>query len=142
MAQRTLASRIRWWWPLAPPGHDIGRGHTAGLLRGGRTELVKALGSELRVPASADIVLEGHIYPDASHPGGYQHALEGPYGDHTGAATLTRCGVGLRQAGAVQRKSLCSKGGFGSSSPGNHPATGMVRVSTWIDGRPSLPYCS
>jgi 4-hydroxy-3-polyprenylbenzoate decarboxylase len=53
-------------------------------LRGGRTELVKALGSELRVPASAEIVLEGHIYPDATHPSGYQHALEGPYGDHTG----------------------------------------------------------
>lgn len=56
----------------------------AGLLRGSRTELVKALGSELRVPASAEIVLEGHIYPDATHPSGYQHALEGPYGDHTG----------------------------------------------------------
>jgi 4-hydroxy-3-polyprenylbenzoate decarboxylase len=46
--------------------------------------LVKALGSELRVPASAEIVLEGHIYPDASHPTGFEHALEGPYGDHTG----------------------------------------------------------
>jgi 4-hydroxy-3-polyprenylbenzoate decarboxylase len=56
----------------------------AGLLRGSRTELVKAMGSELRVPASAEIVLEGHIYPDASHPSGYEHALEGPYGDHTG----------------------------------------------------------
>ena len=56
----------------------------AGLLRGSRTELVKALGCELRVPASSEIVLEGHIYPDASHPSGYQHALEGPYGDHTG----------------------------------------------------------
>ncbi|WP_151445688.1 4-hydroxy-3-polyprenylbenzoate decarboxylase [Lacisediminimonas profundi] len=56
----------------------------AGLLRGSRTELVKALGSELRVPASAEIVLEGHIYPDPSHPSGYEHALEGPYGDHTG----------------------------------------------------------
>lgn len=56
----------------------------AGLLRGSRTELVKAMGSELRVPASAEIVLEGHIYPDESHPSGYEHALEGPYGDHTG----------------------------------------------------------
>lgn len=56
----------------------------AGLLRGSRTELVKAIGSELRVPASAEIVLEGHIYPDESHPTGYEHALEGPYGDHTG----------------------------------------------------------
>lgn len=56
----------------------------AGLLRGSRTELVRAIGSELRVPASAEIVLEGHIYPDANHPSGFEHALEGPYGDHTG----------------------------------------------------------
>jgi 4-hydroxy-3-polyprenylbenzoate decarboxylase len=56
----------------------------AGLLRGSRTELTKAIGSELRVPASAEIVLEGHIYPDESHASGYEHALEGPYGDHTG----------------------------------------------------------
>ncbi|MCS0608846.1 4-hydroxy-3-polyprenylbenzoate decarboxylase [Massilia solisilvae] len=56
----------------------------AGLLRGQRTVLAKAIGSELRVPASAEIVLEGHIYPDAGHPSGFEHALEGPYGDHTG----------------------------------------------------------
>nr|WP_294867962.1 4-hydroxy-3-polyprenylbenzoate decarboxylase [uncultured Pseudogulbenkiania sp.] len=49
----------------------------AGLLRGSRTELVKCIGSDLQVPASAEIVLEGHIYPDDT-------ALEGPYGDHTG----------------------------------------------------------
>ncbi|MEE4462412.1 UbiD family decarboxylase, partial [Azotobacter chroococcum] len=49
----------------------------AGLLRGQRTELVKAIGSDLQVPASAEIVLEGHI-----HPG--EMADEGPYGDHTG----------------------------------------------------------
>jgi len=56
----------------------------AGLLRGSRTTLTKAIGSELRVPASAEIVLEGHIYPDQNHPSGFEHALEGPYGDHTG----------------------------------------------------------
>jgi len=49
----------------------------AGLLRGSRTELVKCLGSDLQVPASAEIVLEGHIYPDDWAP-------EGPFGDHTG----------------------------------------------------------
>ena len=49
----------------------------AGLLRGAKTELVKCMGSDLQVPASAEIVLEGHI-----HPG--ETALEGPYGDHTG----------------------------------------------------------
>ena len=56
----------------------------AGLLRGARTEVAPALGVPLQVPASAEIVLEGHIRPDANHPSGWQHALEGPYGDHTG----------------------------------------------------------
>ena len=56
----------------------------AGLLRGARTEVAPALGVPLQVPASAEIVLEGHIRPDASHQSGWQHALEGPYGDHTG----------------------------------------------------------
>lgn len=71
----------------------------AGLLRGGRTELAKALGNDLSVPAYAEIILEGHILP-SSAPGarapavpegapnppdtGYEMALEGPYGDHTG----------------------------------------------------------
>ncbi|NUO89071.1 MAG: UbiD family decarboxylase, partial [Cupriavidus sp.] len=59
----------------------------AGLLRGSRTALAGCLTptlSELSVPASAEIVLEGHIQPDPNHPSGYQHALEGPFGDHTG----------------------------------------------------------
>ncbi|QOT75594.1 4-hydroxy-3-polyprenylbenzoate decarboxylase [Cupriavidus basilensis] len=59
----------------------------AGLLRGSRTALAGCITptlSELSVPASAEIVLEGHIQPDPDHPSGYQHALEGPYGDHTG----------------------------------------------------------
>ncbi len=49
----------------------------AGLLRGGKTELVRCIGSDLQVPARAEIVLEGAIYPGET-------ALEGPYGDHTG----------------------------------------------------------
>ncbi len=49
----------------------------AGLLRGGKSEVVKCIGSELQVPASAEFVLEGYIYPD-------DMADEGPYGDHTG----------------------------------------------------------
>ncbi|RKZ94342.1 MAG: 4-hydroxy-3-polyprenylbenzoate decarboxylase [Gammaproteobacteria bacterium] len=49
----------------------------AGLLRGSKTELVKCIGNDLQVPASAEIVLEGYIYPD-------DMADEGPYGDHTG----------------------------------------------------------
>ncbi len=73
----------------------------AGLLRGSRTEVVDSsvgdAGVMLQVPASAEIVLEGHIPPAAvgysgtSEHGvplkeinGYLHALEGPFGDHTG----------------------------------------------------------
>jgi len=71
----------------------------AGLLRGSRTEVAQALGSGLSVPAWAEIVLEGHLLPITDPravtpqvpPGvkpppttGYEMALEGPYGDHTG----------------------------------------------------------
>jgi 4-hydroxy-3-polyprenylbenzoate decarboxylase len=56
----------------------------AGLLRGARTEIVRCLTHGLHVPATAEIVLEGHIRPDAADPSGYETALEGPFGDHTG----------------------------------------------------------
>src|SRR3989454_6478261 len=56
----------------------------AGLLRGARTEIVKCITHDLQVPASAEIVLEGFIRPDAADPTGYESALEGPFGDHTG----------------------------------------------------------
>ncbi len=69
---------------VTPVPDSLSEYQFAGLLRGSRTELVKSLGSELRLPASAEIVLEGHIYPDATHASGFEHALEGPYGDHTG----------------------------------------------------------
>lgn len=69
---------------VTPVPDSLSEYQFAGLLRGSRTELVQAIGSSLQVPASAEIVLEGHIYPDSKHPTGYQHALEGPYGDHTG----------------------------------------------------------
>ncbi|MCW9089487.1 MAG: 4-hydroxy-3-polyprenylbenzoate decarboxylase [Gammaproteobacteria bacterium] len=49
----------------------------AGLLRGGKSEVVKCLGSDLQVPASAEFVLEGYLYPG-------EEADEGPFGDHTG----------------------------------------------------------
>ena len=49
----------------------------AGLLRGGKTDVVKCRLSDLQAPASAEIVLEGFIYPGETAP-------EGPFGDHTG----------------------------------------------------------
>lgn len=49
----------------------------AGLLRGSKTEVATCVSNNLQVPASAEIVLEGFIYPN-------EMAAEGPYGDHTG----------------------------------------------------------
>jgi 4-hydroxy-3-polyprenylbenzoate decarboxylase len=64
----------------------------AGLLRGARTEVTRCIGSDLQVPATAEIVLEGHLLPDAANAegaispanAGYETAVEGPFGDHTG----------------------------------------------------------
>jgi 4-hydroxy-3-polyprenylbenzoate decarboxylase len=69
---------------VTPVPDSLSEYQFAGLLRGARTEVAPALGVPLSVPAHAEIVLEGHIYADAAHPSGWQHALEGPYGDHTG----------------------------------------------------------
>src|SRR5258706_660265 len=49
----------------------------AGLLRGSRTELASCLGSDLQVPASSEIGLEGAIRPGGTAGGG-------PFGGHTG----------------------------------------------------------
>jgi 4-hydroxy-3-polyprenylbenzoate decarboxylase len=62
---------------VTPVPDALGEYQFAGLLRGARTELAKCIGSDLQVPARAEIVLEGAIHPD-------DVALEGPHGDHTG----------------------------------------------------------
>lgn len=49
----------------------------AGLLRGRKAELVPCKTVPLKVPAEAEIVIEGHVLLDEDGP-------EGPYGDHTG----------------------------------------------------------
>ncbi len=49
----------------------------AGLLRGKKVELVDCRTVPLKVPAEAEIVLEGHVSLD-------DYGDEGPYGDHTG----------------------------------------------------------
>ena len=49
----------------------------AGLLRGQKTQVVKCLGNDLQVPATAEIILEGFLQPG-------EEANEGPFGDHTG----------------------------------------------------------
>ena len=62
---------------VTPVPDSLSEYQFAGLLRGAKTEVARALGSDLQVPARAEIILEGVI-----HPG--EMALEGPYGDHTG----------------------------------------------------------
>ncbi|MDO9003313.1 MAG: UbiD family decarboxylase [Aquabacterium sp.] len=90
---------------VTPVPDSLSEYQFAGLLRGSRTEVVNTLVGErtaegdhwLQVPASAEFVLEGHIptapagfkgTSDHGVPlmerGGYLHALEGPFGDHTG----------------------------------------------------------
>ena len=49
----------------------------AGLLRGRRVELVECRTVPLKVPAAAEIVIEGHVSLEDT-------GEEGPYGDHTG----------------------------------------------------------
>ena len=49
----------------------------AGLLRGKKTQVTNCIGSNLQVPASAEFILEGFLYPG-------EMAAEGPFGDHTG----------------------------------------------------------
>src|SRR5271155_5327021 len=49
----------------------------AGLLRGKRLDLVQCKTVPLKVPAEAEIVLEGYVSLD-------EYGDEGPYGDHTG----------------------------------------------------------
>jgi 4-hydroxy-3-polyprenylbenzoate decarboxylase len=69
---------------VTPVPDSLSEYQFAGLLRGGRTEIVKCVSHDLQVPASAEIVLEGFIRPDPDDPTGYETADEGPFGDHTG----------------------------------------------------------
>ena len=62
---------------VTPVPDSLSEYQFAGLLRGAKTEVVKCIGSDLQVPAAAEIVLEGVIHPDET-------AVEGPFGDHTG----------------------------------------------------------
>ena len=61
----------------APVPDTLSEYQFAGLLRGSKSEVAPCLLHPLQVPASAEYVLEGYIYPD-------DEAKEGPFGDHTG----------------------------------------------------------
>jgi 4-hydroxy-3-polyprenylbenzoate decarboxylase len=63
----------------APP--DVEEYLIAGFLRQNPVELVKCETVDLEVPASAEIILEGHVHLD-------ELRTEGPFGDHTGFYSL------------------------------------------------------
>ena len=63
----------------APP--DVEEYLVAGFLRQKPVELVKCETVDLEVPATAEIVLEGHVHLD-------ELRTEGPFGDHTGYYSL------------------------------------------------------
>ncbi len=62
---------------VTPVPETLSEYHFAGLLRGKGVNLVKAKTVPLMVPASAEIVIEGHVSLS-------DYGDEGPYGDHTG----------------------------------------------------------
>ncbi len=62
---------------VTPVPENVGEFHFAGILRKKAVDLVECKTIPLKVPASAEIVLEGEIIPGEAEP-------EGPFGDHTG----------------------------------------------------------
>ena len=62
---------------VTPVPEDVGEFHFAGILRKKAIELVECKTIPLKVPATAEIILEGEIRPNDTAP-------EGPFGDHTG----------------------------------------------------------
>ncbi|NQV21218.1 MAG: UbiD family decarboxylase [Rhodospirillales bacterium] len=62
---------------VTPVPETLSEYHFAGLLRGAKVELVDCLTIPLKVPAEAEIVIEGHVSLS-------EFGDEGPYGDHTG----------------------------------------------------------
>lgn len=62
---------------VTPVPDTLSEYHFAGLLRGTPAELVDCKTQPLKVPAQAEIILEGTVSLD-------EYADEGPYGDHTG----------------------------------------------------------
>ena len=62
---------------VTPVPDTLSEYHFAGLLRNKRVELVECKTVPLKVPAQAEIVIEGHVSLDDTRD-------EGPFGDHTG----------------------------------------------------------
>ena len=69
------------WTGSAPLPPDIDEMILAGFIRDQGVELAPAVSVDLKVPAHAEIVLEGYVIPG-------EERMEGPFGDHTGYYSL------------------------------------------------------
>ncbi|CAI7998258.1 Uncharacterized protein AF_0209 [Geodia barretti] len=69
------------WTGSAPLPPDIDEMILAGFIRDQGVELAQAVSVDLKVPAHAEIVLEGYVIPG-------EERMEGPFGDHTGYYSL------------------------------------------------------
>ncbi len=62
---------------LTPMSYNISEVDLAGSLRGAPVELIKCESVDLEVPATAEIIIEGFVYPK-------ERVFEGPFGEFTG----------------------------------------------------------
>ena len=100
---------------VSPVPDTLSEFQFAGLLRGARSEVMAAPLTGLEVPASAEIVLEGHIHPDDS-------ALEGPFGDHTGHYNVQGRYPVLTVERVSMREAAIYQGSFMGKSPHDEPS--------------------
>ncbi len=68
------------WCASAPLPLNMDEYLLAGYLRGKPVEFVRCVSQPIEAPAEAEIIIEGYVDPE-------EHAMEGPFGDHTGFYT-------------------------------------------------------
>jgi len=95
---------------VTPVPETLSEAAFAGLLRGERTRLCRAVSVPLLVPAEAEIVLEGYVAPG-------DEALEGPYGDHTGYYNAAEAYPVMRLTAMTSRKNPVYLSTFTGRSP-------------------------
>jgi 2,5-furandicarboxylate decarboxylase 1 len=105
---------------LAYPPPDVGKFEVVGGLFGGPLEVAPCTSIDLRVPAAAEIVIEGEILPGAREP-------EGPFGEFTGYFSR-RSTENVFVAKAIAMRERPWFQSIGSGRAGDHITTlGLVR---------------
>lgn len=98
----------------APIPDSVSEFQFAGLLRRRRSEVYRT-SVGLDAPASAEIVMEGHIFPG-------DEALEGPFGDHTGYYNSQAHFPVLTVERMTLRRNAFYHGGYMGRSPWDEPS--------------------